>query len=45
MEAFIFVNTEPSWLWKVAEEAAKIEGVKITRVVTGQFDVIIYTDL
>lgn len=45
MEAFIFVNTEPGWLWKVAEEASKIEGVKIARAVTGQFDVIIYAEL
>ncbi len=44
MEAFIFVNTEPGWLWKVAEEAAEIEGVKIARAVTGQFDVIIYAE-
>jgi DNA-binding Lrp family transcriptional regulator len=44
VEAFILVNTEPGWLWKVAEEAAKIEGVKISRAVSGQFDVIIYVE-
>ena len=45
MNAFILVNTKPGWLWKVAEEAEKIEGVKIARAVTGQFDVIIYAEL
>ena len=45
MEAFILVNTEPGSLWKVAEEAAKIEGVKLARAVTGQFDVIVYVEL
>ncbi len=42
MEAFILINTTPGSLWKVAEEAEKIDGVTITRAVTGQFDVIIY---
>ena len=41
MEAFILVNTMPGLLWNVAEEAEKIDGVKIARAVTGQFDVII----
>jgi DNA-binding Lrp family transcriptional regulator len=45
MEAFILINTNPGWLWKVSEEASKIEGVKIARAVTGQFDVIIYAEL
>jgi len=43
-EAFIFVNTEAGLLWKVAEEALKIEGVKISKAVTGQFDVIIFAE-
>jgi len=29
----------------VAEEAEKIEGVKLARAVTGQFDVVIYAEL
>ncbi len=44
MEAFIFVNTEAGLLWKVSEEASKVEGVKIARAVTGPFDVIIYAE-
>ena len=32
-------------MWKVAEEAEKIEGVKLARAVTGQFDVVIYVEL
>lgn len=44
MEAFIFVNTEAGLLWKVAEEALTIEGVKISKAVTGQFDVIVYAE-
>jgi len=31
-------------LWKVAEEALRIEGVKIAHVVTGQYDVILYVE-
>jgi DNA-binding Lrp family transcriptional regulator len=44
MEAFIFVNTDAGLLWKVSEEASKIEGVKIARAVTGPFDVIVYAE-
>ncbi|MCK4953509.1 hypothetical protein KAS14_06975 [Candidatus Bathyarchaeota archaeon] len=29
----------------MAEEAEKIEGVKLARAVTGQFDVVIYAEL
>ena len=44
MEAFIFINTDAGLLWKVSEEASKIEGVKIARAVTGPFDVIVYAE-
>ena len=44
MEAFIFVNTDAGLLWKVSEEASKMEGVKIARAVTGPFDVIVYAE-
>ncbi len=44
MEAFIFVNTDAGLLWRVAEKASRIEGVKMARAVTGQFDVIIYAE-
>jgi len=44
LEAFILVNTEPGALWKVAEEARKIPGVKLARCVSGRFDVIVHAD-
>jgi len=39
MEAYIFINSEPRMVWHIAEEARKIEGVKMAHAVTGQFDV------
>ena len=31
-------------MWRVAEEALKIEGVKIAHAVTGEYDVILYVE-
>lgn len=42
MEAYILVNTAPDMLWRVAEEALKIDGVKTAHAVTGQYDVVIH---
>jgi DNA-binding Lrp family transcriptional regulator len=42
MEAYIFVNTGPDMLWKVAEEALKIDEIKAAHAVTGQYDVVIH---
>ena len=42
MEAYILVNTGPDMLWRVADEALKIDGVKTAHAVTGQYDVVIY---
>ena len=44
MQAYVMINTEPGRLWKVAEDAVKIPGVKIAHAVTGQFDVIAYIE-
>jgi len=44
LEAFILVNTEPGALWKVVEEARKLQGVKVARCVSGRFDVIIHAE-
>lgn len=44
MQAYILINTEPGKLWKVAEGALKIEGVKMAHAVTGQFDVVLYVE-
>jgi DNA-binding Lrp family transcriptional regulator len=45
VEAYIFVNSEPGMLWQIAEEALKIDGVKMAHAVTGQFDVVAYAEI
>jgi DNA-binding Lrp family transcriptional regulator len=40
LEAYILVNTQSNAIWSVAEAVLKIEGVKTTNAVTGQFDVV-----
>lgn len=42
MEAYVFVNTGPDMLWKVAEHALKIDEIKTAHAVTGQYDVVIH---
>jgi len=42
MEAYVFVNTGPDMLWKVAEHALKIDVIKTAHAVTGQYDVVIH---
>lgn len=42
MEAYILVSTAPDMVWKVAEEALKIEEVKTAHAVTGEYDVVIH---
>jgi len=44
LHAYILINTEPGKLWKVAEEALRIEGIKMAHAVTGQYDVIAYAE-
>ncbi|MEM3696588.1 MAG: Lrp/AsnC ligand binding domain-containing protein [Candidatus Bathyarchaeia archaeon] len=44
MEAYILISTEPGILWKVAEAACKVEGVKTAHAVTGQFDVVVFVE-
>lgn len=44
MEAYVLINAEPGMIWKVAEVALRIEGVKIAHAVTGQFDVVAFVD-
>ncbi len=41
MKAYILVNSEPRMIWRVAEDALRIEGVKEAYAVTGQFDDVI----
>ena len=44
MEAYIFLNCEPLLVWDIAKDAFKIDGVKTTHAVTGQFDVVAYVE-
>ena len=44
-KAYILVNSEGGKLWDIAKAAAKVEGVKMTDAVTGEFDVIVYAEL
>ncbi|MCS7115163.1 MAG: Lrp/AsnC ligand binding domain-containing protein [Candidatus Bathyarchaeota archaeon] len=44
LEAYILINAEPGMIWKVAEAALKIEGVKLAHAVTGQFDDVIFVE-
>jgi len=44
LEAYVFVNCDPLLVWEIAENAVKIDGVKIAHAVTGQFDVVAYVE-
>jgi len=44
LEAYVFLNCEPLRVWEIAKDALKIEGVKMTHAVTGQFDVVAYVE-
>ncbi len=44
LEAYVFVNSDPGTLWEITEAALKIKGVKMVHSVTGQFDVVAYTE-
>jgi DNA-binding Lrp family transcriptional regulator len=45
LQAYILINTQPGRLWKVAEDAVKIQGVKMAHAVTGEFDVVVFVEL
>jgi len=44
LEAYILISAEPGMIWKVAEAALKIRGVKMAHAVTGQFDAVAYVE-
>lgn len=44
MEAYVLINAEPGMIWKVAEAALKIDGVKLAHAVTGQFDDVVFVE-
>ena len=43
--AYVFINAEPGKLWQIAGTASKINGVKMADAITGDFDVVVYTEL
>ncbi|MCS7095967.1 MAG: Lrp/AsnC ligand binding domain-containing protein [Candidatus Bathyarchaeota archaeon] len=43
-EAFILINSNPSLIWKIADAALKVKGVKMAHAVTGQFDNIVFAE-
>jgi DNA-binding Lrp family transcriptional regulator len=42
LEGVILVNTKLGELWKVVEEARKIQGVKFAKAVAGRYDVVVH---
>jgi len=44
LQAYVLINTDPGKLWEIADEALKIEGIKMAHAVTGQFDVVAYAE-
>ena len=44
MLAYILITTEPAKLWEIAEDALKIDGVKMAHAVTGPFDVVVFVE-
>lgn len=44
LEAYILISCEATKVWDIAEEVLKIDGVKMAHAVTGQFDVVTYTE-
>lgn len=44
MEAYVLINTQAGRLWEVAENTRKIQGVKMSHAVTGEYDVIVFIE-
>ena len=44
MQAYVLINAAPGKLWEVADEALKIDGVRMAHAVTGPFDVVAYVE-
>jgi len=45
ISVYVLIQVEKGEPWPVAEEVSKIEGVKTTHVVTGQYDIIAFAEL
>ena len=44
MEAYVLINTQAGRLWEVADSTRKIQGVKMSHAVTGEYDVIVFIE-
>ena len=44
MKAYILMSTNVGKMWDAAEQALKVEGVKMANAVTGLYDVIAYAE-
>ncbi len=44
-QAYVFINSEPNRLWDVARAASKIRGVLRADTVTGEYDIILLSEL
>jgi DNA-binding Lrp family transcriptional regulator len=44
LEAYVLISAQSGRLWEVAEGARKIQGVKMSHAVTGQYDVIAFVE-
>jgi DNA-binding Lrp family transcriptional regulator len=44
MESYLLLECSSGMVWKVAEEIAKIDGIRMAHVVTGNFDVIAFAE-
>jgi len=45
ISVYVFIQVEKGEPWPVADEISKIEGVKTTHIVTGQYDIIAFAEL
>ena len=44
MEAYLFLDCSSGMIWDIADQILEIAGVKMTHVVTGNFDVIAFAN-
>ncbi len=44
MEAYILIDAEPGSIWEIADSILRINGVKKSHAVAGQFDAVAYVE-
>jgi len=45
INVYVLIQVEKGEPWPVADEISKMEGVKTTHIVTGQYDIITFAEL